>query len=121
MFKNLFRSNRVIPRKRTASTRELIRREAAVGGKLFGPIPAGHTRQFFCLDEHSWVWHEEWIDENGQRQNLTTRYEVRPNGVLKTQGNQPYHYVTLEEQRNLTAAIEMYTPNVLHEVYGVGA
>jgi hypothetical protein len=45
--------------------RKLIRREAKIGGTIFGPVPAGHRREFFCLDEHSWVWHEEWIDKAG--------------------------------------------------------
>ena len=39
--------------------RNLIRYEAKVGGDLFGPIPAGHRRDFFCLDEHTWIWHEK--------------------------------------------------------------
>lgn len=121
MLKRLFRSKRIIPRKQTATTRELIRREAAVGGRLFGPVPAGHTRQFFCLDEHSWVWHEEWIDENGQHQSITTRYEVRPSGILKTQGNQPYHYVDLDEANNLIEAMKLYGQIVPREVYSVGA
>jgi hypothetical protein len=30
--------------------RELIRAEAEIGGQLFGPIPKGHRRQFFCFD-----------------------------------------------------------------------
>jgi len=121
MFKHLFRSRRIIPRKRTATTRQLIRREAAVGGKLFGPIPTGHSRQFFCLDEHSWVWHESWKDEDGQLQNLTTRYEVRPSGILKTQGNQPYHYVGFEEANNLIEAMHLYGEIVPRQVYGVGS
>lgn len=121
MFNFFSKSRRIIPRKRTATTRELIRREAAVGGKLFGPIPTGHRRQFFCLDEHSWVWHESWRDDNGQFQHLTTRYEVRPSGVLKTQGNQPYHYVDAEEANNLIEAMRLYGQIVPREVYGVGA
>ena len=120
MFKRLF-SPRIIPKKQTATTRELIRREAAVGGKLFGPVPQGRNRQFFCLDKHSWVWHEEWKDDRGQHQSLTTRYEVRPSGILKAQGTQPYHYVNLEEARNLVAAIKLYNQQVPREVYGVGA
>jgi hypothetical protein len=120
MFKRLFQP-RIIPKKRTATTRELIRREAAVGGQLFGAVPAGHSRQFFCLDKHSWVWHEQWTDERGQTRHLTTRYEVRPGGILKAQGDQPYHYVELDEARNLVEAIELYAQHIPRQVYGVGA
>lgn len=91
--------------------RELIRREAEIGGQLFGPVPKGRHRNFFCLDEYTWVWHEEWT-ENGKRQSLTTRYEIRPNGVLKIQGNRPYERLSKEEARNLYAATELYRQKV---------
>lgn len=39
--------------------REAIQEEAKVGAKVFGPVPAGVRREFFCLDERTWVWHEE--------------------------------------------------------------
>jgi len=120
MIKRLFKS-RIVPKKRTATTRELIRREATVGGQLFGPVPAGYSRQFFCLDKHSWVWHERWTDDKGQPQHLTTRYEVRRSGILKAQDNQSYHYVELDEARNLVAAIELYNQHIPRQVYGLGA
>lgn len=88
--------------------RELIRREAEIGGQLFGPVPQGHHRQFFCLDEHTWVWYEEWKDRDGQQKSVTTRYEVRPNGVLKAQDGQGYQRVSRDEARNLYRATEMY-------------
>jgi len=103
----------------TTTRRDLIRREAIIGGQLFGPVPSGHSRQFFCLDKHCWVWHEEWIDQRtGQRQTLTTRYEIRPTGILKAQGDQAYHYVEPEEQSNLLAAIKLYYTQVMKRVYG---
>lgn len=120
MFKRFFRP-RIIPKKQTATLRELIRREAAIGGTLFGPVPVGHSRQFFCLDKHSWVWYEAWKDDQGKLQHMTTRYEVRPSGILKAQGEQPYHYVNLDEARNLVTAIKLYNQQVPREVYGVGA
>lgn len=121
MFKNLFKTTKkeqpVKPG--TATQRDLIRREAIIGGQLFGPVPNGHIRQFFCLDEHCWVWHEEWIDQRtGQRQVLTTRYEIRETGVLKAQGDQPYHFVEQEEERNLLDAIQLYAGQVAKRVYG---
>lgn len=92
---------------------ELIRREAKIGGQLFGPIPAGHQRDFFCLDEHTWVWHEQWIDAQGKPQSVMTRYEVRPDSVLKIQNNQVYQSLSYQEAYNLYQALEMYGQRVL--------
>lgn len=94
-----------------------LKSEAKVGGKLFGPLPKGHRREFFCLDEHTWVWHEEWLDSNGHRQILTTRYDIRSNGILKAQGNQPYRYATTEEALNLYEAAKLYKQRVKQEIY----
>jgi hypothetical protein len=90
-----------------------MRREAEIGGDLFGPLPPGRKRQFFCLDEHTWVWHEEWLDQNRRRQSVTTRYDVRPNGVLKVQGSgQQYQRLSLAEARNLFRAVKLYEQRV---------
>lgn len=94
--------------------RNLIRWEAKIGGKLFGAVPKGHHREFFCLDEHTWIWHEEWLN-NGQRQVITTRYDVRPNGVLKSQGGQGYQRLSRDEARNLYRAVELYRQRVTAE------
>lgn len=96
--------------------RNLIRHEAKIGGQVFGPVPAGRKREFFCLDEHTWVWHEEWKDENGQTQIKTTRYDVRPSGVIKSQNG---HYQSLsdtEAQRLRQAAIA-YVERVNEQLY----
>lgn len=97
--------------------RELIRKEAQMGGTLFGPIPDGVRREFFCLNEHTWVWHEEWIDEDGKRRIVTTRYDVRSNGVLKAQDGQPYRYVELEEAKRLYKAARLYNYLVHTKIY----
>ncbi len=97
--------------------RNLIRHEAQIGGKLFGPLPQGGKREFFCLDRRTWVWHEEWIDENGQNRSKTTRYDVRPNGILKAQDGSTYQYVTDEEARHLRDAAVLYEQKVNSELY----
>jgi hypothetical protein len=71
--------------RRAEAYSEAIREEAKIGGKLFGPVPQGTTREFFCLDPYTWVWHEEWTDDKGTYQVRTTRYDVRPNGIYKAQ------------------------------------
>lgn len=91
--------------------RSLLRYEAEVGGKLFGPIPEGCQRQFFCLDKHTWIWHEEWT-ENGQRRVVTTRYDVRPMGVIKSQDGQANQRLSRSEAQNLYRAAELYFQQV---------
>lgn len=86
----------------------LLRQLSKMGGELFGPIPAGHRREFFCLDRHTWVWHEEWKDSQGEKHILTTRYDVRPSGVLKSQGTNHYQSVDKAEFDNLRRAVHLY-------------
>ena len=103
--------------KRAQFKKALIHFEAKIGGQLFGQIPQDRRREFFCLDEHTWVWHEEWTDQNGQHQVLTTRYDVRPSGVLKSQGNMQYQALTPEEDRNFRRAVKLYCAR-MREEYG---
>lgn len=93
----------------------LIHWEAKVGGELFGSIPKGTRREFFCLDEYTWVWHEEWKDKTG-RHAITTRYDVRPSGVLKSQGTNTYQALTPQEAQNLYNAIMLYYERVTPEL-----
>lgn len=98
--------------------RQLIELESEIGSKLFGPIPAGHRRDFFCLDEHTWVWHEEWVDTaSGQRRSSTTRYEIHDTGVLKAQDGINYRFLEGEELNNLTLAIRLYYEQVMRGIY----
>lgn len=97
--------------------RELIRKEAKIGGELFGPVPQGVRREFFCLDAHTWVWHEEWVDKTGQLRSMTTRYDIRPNGILKAQDGQPYNILSPEEAKRFCKAVKMYDKRVQKELY----
>ena len=100
--------------------RNLIRHEARIGGTVFGTTPTGRRREFFCLDEHTWVWHEEWTDANGQAHAQTTRYDVRPTGILKAQGGR-YQSVSRDETRRLVAAAKLYRERVYAEMYSFAA
>ena len=117
----LFTNNQVSSKKQAERYRELIRKEAVIGGTIFGAVPKGHRREFFCLDERTWVWHEEWADVAGQRHVLTTRYDVRPDGIVKTQNNGRYIKVSLEEASNLLEAAKMYKERVRLELYAHSA
>ncbi len=102
---------------RLEAYRNLIRREAILGGSIFGQVPTGHRREFFCLDEHTWVWHEEWLDHAGARQVRNTRYDVRPNGIVKIQDGKGYQALSPTEVRHLKAAIQIYYKKIVSSVY----
>src|SRR4051812_11833650 len=91
--------------------KSLIHWEAQVGGQLFGPIADGVRREFFRLDARTWVWHEEWTDNAG-RHAMTTRYDVRPNGIFKSQGDSAYQPLNNEELNNFYHAVTMYYQRV---------
>jgi hypothetical protein len=103
---------------RALSERELIQKESEVGSQLFGPIPADHRREFFCLDEITWIWYEETIDvETGKPKSTTTRYELHDNGILKAQEGAQYSYLEGDELQNLFIAIHLYHDTVVRDVY----
>jgi len=95
--------------------KSLIHWEGQVGGQLFGPVPKGVRREFFCLDERTWVWHEEWTDNTG-RHAVTTRYDVRPNGIVKSQGDNDYQMMSPEERQNFYNAVALYRQRVVPEL-----
>ncbi len=97
--------------------RELLTLESEIGSKLFGPIPDGHRREFFCLDAHTWIWHEEWLDEKKKLQTSTVRYETNDHGILKVQEGARYNYLEGEELQNFYVAARMYYEQVARQVY----
>lgn len=115
---NLIKKAQVKPVTNVITERELMRREAQIGGQLFGAVPAGHRREFFCMDDHTWIWYEQWTDEMGVKQEITTKYEIRNHGVLKTQENQAYRYADEQEKQRLFSAIQLYYSYVMAYVYG---
>ncbi|HUC88009.1 MAG TPA: hypothetical protein VMR95_02575 [Candidatus Binatia bacterium] len=104
---------------KTRLIREIKHREAKIGGELFGPIGPAQRREFFWLDGQTWIWHEEWVDANKQPKIITTRYDIRPSGVLKSQDGQGYRYIDRNEANNLYQAILQYKKRVTREVYGM--
>lgn len=98
--------------RRADAYRQHLRKQAVMGGGLFGAVPDGHRREFFCLDRYTWVWHEEWTDQAGQHHVVTTRYDIRPQGVLKSQGTNSYQLVRGAELQNLYQAAQLYRDNL---------
>lgn len=100
-----------------ATGRELLRQESKIGATLFGPVPKGHIREFFCLDESTWIWHEEWKDEKGIERQSTVRYEVNTNGVLKVTEGPRYQYIEGDELRNFAEATRLYYEQTSRQIY----
>lgn len=101
----------------TMSERELIQRESEIGRELFGPIPKGHHREFFCLDESTCIWYESYKDSDGKEIATTTRYEIQGDRILKAQEGARYSYLEGQELDNLLLAIGMYYERVMRGVY----
>lgn len=103
---------------RKMTERDLIELEAEIGKDIFGPVPAGHRREFFCLDKQTWVWYEEWIDvDTGKPKSITTRYEVQQNGILKVQDGASYKYLDGDELQHFGVAVRLYYERVMRGIY----
>ena len=115
------RPNLSVPKsKRSAkkpTERELIQRESEIGRELFGPVPKDHRREFFCLDEKTCIWYEEYKDESGKQVSATTRYEIQGDKIMKAQEGARYSYLEGAELTNLLQAIGMYYERVMRSVY----
>ncbi len=105
--------------KRAVRRNDLIHHEARIGSSVLGEVPAGHQREFFCLDRSTWIWSEQWFDTKTQtNQHMNVRYEIQPNGILKIVDDIPRGYITGKELKNLVSAIKIYTNRVALEMYG---
>lgn len=96
---------------------DLISAESALGRTLFGPIPAGHQREFFISKHNVWIWHESWYDETGQKHESTIRYEVRPAGVFKRAIGDTYKKLEGAELENFLTAARGYLNLVKTKLY----
>ncbi len=95
--------------RRQAAERNLINAESAVGRTIFGQVRPGHSREFFCLKKNVWIWHEDGI---------TTRYEVRKDGVYKRTEHEPYfHKIDGDELTNFANATKAYLSLIKQSVY----
>lgn len=102
--------------KRSRLRKEFLRHEARIGGKLFGPVKKDGDRQFFCLDEYTWIWYEKWT-ENDEVKTRTTRYEVRPDGILKAQDDKHFRMISENEADKFLSAVIAYEKKVNSEIY----
>lgn len=91
---------------------DLMRRESEIGRKLFGPVPLGVKREFFCLDEQTWVWHEESV-----KGTKVTKYLIKEKEVVKSVNGSHYERVSKEEAEHLRDAAILYEKRVNAQMY----
>lgn len=96
---------------------ELINAESKLGSTIFGPVPAGHRREFFHDRENVWLWHEDWIDHEQHQRQLTVRYEVRPSGVYKKISAGKYIELKGAELENFRQATKVYLHIIKQKLY----
>ncbi len=113
-FKN---SSNTAEKRKQQIINDLIRRESVINQDIFGKLPKGTKRNFFCLDKNTWVWYEEWIDNNKRKQQSTTKYIIRSSEILKSQNGGAYHRLNFEEAENFQKATNLYVDNVKKELY----
>ena len=99
------------------SADELMNIESEWGGILFGPIPAGHQRNFFEYKKNVWIWYEGWLDRGGVAKGMTIRYEVRPAGVFKRVDNQKYEKITGQELDYFRMTLHQYLKLMKSKLY----
>lgn len=117
IFTQFFSKNTDSSKRRSEITNELIRRESEIGKQIFGPIPKGGRRDFFCLDKTTWVWNEQWL-EGSVRKKKNTTYSVREKDIVKSVNGGPYQSISLKEANNLRMASKLYIERVGKELYG---
>ena len=103
------------PRK-TKSLEDKINLESELGRTIFGPIPAGHQREFFEHRKNLWIWHEAWLD-SGKEHSITIRYEVRPDGVFKKTNGSAYYKLEGLELQNFINATRRYLELIKTKLY----
>lgn len=96
---------------------ELLIAESELGRTLFGPVPAGHQREFFEYKKNVWIWHENWTDSFDQTHETTIRYEVRPDGVYKKPTGGMYEKLAGKELDNFVTAVKSYFELVKKKLY----
>lgn len=99
------------------SYEDLINTESQLGKTIFGPIPDGCEREFFEYRKNVWIWHEKSLNPQGVMQEMTVRYEVRPEGVFKKPGNQPYSKIYGDELENFRQAVKQYYNLIKTKLY----
>lgn len=104
--------------KHSSAYNDLINAESALGRTIFGPIPAGHQREFFELKKNYWIWHESWLINSGRdHDEITIIYNVRPEGVFKKHLRGRYEKLEGDELNNFCNAVYTYFNLIKTKLY----
>lgn len=96
---------------------DLINAESRLGSTIFGPIPAGHRREFFHDQKNIWIWHEDWYDGQHNPHQMTVRYEVRTSGIYKKVATGKYLKLEGDELENFRRATHAYLYVIKKNLY----
>lgn len=98
--------------------RELIQQESLLGQSIFG-VPSADIirRDFFNLDEKTWIWHEVKRGTGDEIIETTTRYEIKSTGVLKVLPGPRYAYIEGVELQNFMRAVRYYYERIAVNIY----
>lgn len=96
----------------------LIKKEAALGGQLFGKVPANRNREFFYMGNDTWVWNESWQNGSGQKFTQTVQYRILPTRIEKIQSGQSTPLYDMQEISNLVVATRWYYQLIAKNLYG---
>lgn len=100
------------------SLNDLINAESRIGGQIFGQSSQGVVRRFFLDESNNWYYHETAKSSNGEKlYDFTIRYEVLPQGILKSVDGKHHTFVTGVELENLKQAIKIYTQRIKADLY----
>lgn len=106
------------PTRPSLSDRQLLQQESSIGRSLFDDIIGGHQREFFCLDENTWVWSDQYKDQKQQPRSQTIRYEIHPGGILKIEnGGKSYYFLKDHELDDFAQLVQNYRQQVELQLY----
>lgn len=119
IFTNFFRSSQQHGHETADELKKhaIIRHELAATKNMFGPLKEGVKRDFFCLDDVTWIWYEEWLDEQGERHYMTTRYKVGDDGIMKSQNGGPLTRLSSQELETFESAASTYVQKLSRSLY----
>ena len=120
MFRSIFsRAVSLVVPFQAPTLAKLIDDESKIGGELFGATSRGVTRRFFMDDGDSWFYSETATDPTTRQQlyTYTIRYQILPQGVLKSVDGRGHVLISGIELQRLKQAIKLYKKRIADEIY----
>jgi hypothetical protein len=86
----------------------ILRHESKLGAKIFKKSKDSMNREFYCLNETTWVWRQ------GAE---TVFYKVNPTNVYKSNDGVNYRLASKKEASHLYKAAKVYRNLVSEKIY----